>query len=223
MRAYLAAGTIAALVVLGVQPVVWGQQQQGGETTGRSSVAEAALGDTEASMFSDLGEMTRMADLESGDVVGASVEDARNAMTAVGARRADQATGASASPFGAGRGGQQTRRPGGRTGYGSRSRTTEIRARLRVGFSVVRPAPAQLSSRLVGRLEKSRWIHAQSPMEVAIEKGTAILRGAVATEHDRVLAERIARLEPGVRRVENQLTVTEPPASPSPSDQPTVQ
>ena len=64
------------------------------------------------------------------------------------------------------------------------------------------------------RLEKSSWIDAHS-LEVAFEQGTAILRGVVATEHDRGLAERMTKLEPGVRRVENLLTLA--PASESPS------
>lgn len=216
MRTYLVAGTIAALVLIS-QPAARGQQSSG--TGNQATVAEAALGQSGQSMFSEFGQMERLEDMGADDVVGASVEDARNAMIATGAQRAGQSAGG-ASPFGAGRGGQ-TRRPSARTNYGSRRRTTEIRAKLRVGFSVVRTAPAQLGSRLAGRLEKSSWIQTHSAVEVAVEKGTAILRGAVATEHDRVLAERIARLEPGVRRVENQLTVAE--SSPSPSDQPTVQ
>ena len=161
--------------------------------------------------------------LESGGFVGAGVEDVRRAMEATGARRAGQPTDMGQSPFGAGAGGPQTRRSTGRGGFGSRGRTTEIRARLRIGFSMIRPAPAQLGSRLSGRLERSSWLQAQTPMEVTIEKGTAILRGTVATEHDRMLAGRIARLEPGVRQVENQLTVAESPASPSPSDEPAMQ
>ena len=52
-------------------------------------------------------------------------------------------------------------------------------------------------------------------MEVTIEGATAILRGVVATEHDRVLAERVAKLEPGVRQVENLLTLAPPSESPS--------
>lgn len=35
----------------------------------------------------------------------------------------------------------------------------------------------------------------------------AVLRGTVATEHDRALAERLASLEPGVSRVQNLLTI----------------
>ena len=69
------------------------------------------------------------------------------------------------------------------------------------------------------RLEKSSWIQTRSPMEVSIEKGVATLRGVVATEDDRRLAERLARLEPRIRRIDNQLTVAGPgesaPGSPT--------
>ena len=44
---------------------------------------------------------------------------------------------------------------------------------------------------------------------------SAILRGEVATEHDRVLAAELLRLEPGVGQVQNQLTVS----SQAPSNQ----
>jgi osmotically-inducible protein OsmY len=39
---------------------------------------------------------------------------------------------------------------------------------------------------------------------------TVILQGQVATERDRSLAERMARFEPGVDRVVNELVVTSP-------------
>ena len=221
MRTYFTAGTIAALVVLGFGPVVWGQQSQGGgSTTTSAGPTGTAPGGSEFGRI-EFGRMTRMEDLQSGEVVGADIQDARDAMMATGAQRAGQTGQAGLSPFGSGRGFQQTRRPVSRTGYGSRRTTGQIRARIRVGFSVVRPAPAQLSSRLAQRLEKSSWLDAQSPIEVAFEQGTAILRGVVATEHDRVLAERMARLEPGIRQVENQLTLVQPTTPPA--TQPTVQ
>jgi osmotically-inducible protein OsmY len=56
-------------------------------------------------------------------------------------------------------------------------------------------------------------------MEVSIENGVATLRGVVATDDDRRLAERLARLEPGIRRIDNQLTLAAPgesrPGSPT--------
>ena len=215
MRTYFTAGTIAALVVFGFGPVVWGQQSQGGGSTSTSSGSTGtAPGGSEFGRI-EFGRMSRMQDVQSGEFVGADIQDARDAMTATGAQRAGQTGQGGLSPFGSGRGFQQTRRPGSRTGYGSRRTTGQIRARLRVGFSVVRPAPAQLGSRLAQRLEKSSWIDVHSPIEVAFEQGTAILRGVVATEHDRVLAERATKLEPGVRQDENLLTLA--PASESPS------
>ncbi|MGE0537977.1 MAG: hypothetical protein AB7O68_23640 [Pirellulales bacterium] len=48
---------------------------------------------------------------------------------------------------------------------------------------------------------------------------TAILEGVVASEHDRLLAAELARLEPGVSAVENRLRLAaplpEPDAGPS--------
>ena len=87
-------------------------------------------------------------------------------------------------------------------------------------FSVAPPATAQLGSALATRIEISSRIQTRSPVDVSIGSGTAILRGVVATEHDRVLAEWLARLEPGIRRVDNQLTVAPPAAGPA--EQPTT-
>ena len=42
---------------------------------------------------------------------------------------------------------------------------------------------------------------------VALDGQTATLRGVVASEYDRLVAEKMALLEPGVARVENQLRV----------------
>ena len=78
---------------------------------------------------------------------------------------------------------------------------------MRVGFRAqpaIRPTTA---AALATRLERSRWIQSQSPIEVEIESGTAILRGVVATEHDRALAERAALLEAGIWTVKNELVV----------------
>ena len=53
------------------------------------------------------------------------------------------------------------------------------------------------------------------PLEVTIRQETAILRGVVATQRDRLLAGHLARFEPGVREVKNELTVDA--AAPGPS------
>ena len=69
-------------------------------------------------------------------------------------------------------------------------------------------------------MERSSWIQNRSPLEVSIDQGTATLRGVVATEHDRVLAERLALLEGGIRQVENLLEIESP--SPGAEDAPAL-
>lgn len=90
----------------------------------------------------------------------------------------------------------------------------QVRIVLQLGFTppksgTIAPSrtPQAVASRLAERMEKSSWIQNQSPLEVSIDDGTATLRGVVATEHDRLLAERLALLEGGVRKVENQLKI----------------
>jgi len=98
-------------------------------------------------------------------------------------------------------------------GRQSRQRN-EVRVVLQLGFTPPRRgaiAPSRaldaVASRLAERMERSSWIQNRSQMEVTIDEGTATLRGVVSTEHDRVLAERLALLEGGIRRVENLLEV----------------
>lgn len=110
---------------------------------------------------------------------------------------------------------------GGRTsvnqgGRGNRQKD-EIRVVLRLGFTPPKPssvaprlASDAVASRLANRMEQSSWIQNRSPLKVSIDQGTATLRGVVATEHDRVLAERLALLEGGIRRVENLLEIESP-------------
>jgi hypothetical protein len=69
---------------------------------------------------------------------------------------------------------------------------------------------------LAQRLQRVLQSGMQSPLEVVVENETATLRGEVATAHDRLLAEHIARFEPGVRFVRNELTVAEPTPQPAP-------
>ena len=93
----------------------------------------------------------------------------------------------------------------------------EVRTALAVGFEQAPANALQVSSRVAARLEKAATrIQFQSAPQVSVQDGTATLRGVVATEHDRVLAEQLVRLEAGISRVKNELTLP-PPASPSPA------
>jgi hypothetical protein len=56
-------------------------------------------------------------------------------------------------------------------------------------------------------IRRNTRIQRLSPITVRLERETAILRGRVATEHDRQLVELLTRFEPGIWEVRNELTV----------------
>jgi hypothetical protein len=59
-------------------------------------------------------------------------------------------------------------------------------------------------------IRRNTRIQKLSPITVRLERETAILRGRVATEHDRQLVELLTRFEPGIWQVRNELTVGDP-------------
>ncbi len=72
------------------------------------------------------------------------------------------------------------------------------------------PEPSQVSSTIAERLVALPALHWRAPAQVEIQGRTAILRGVVATEHDRDLAARVVRLEATVDQVENLIVVGAP-------------
>jgi hypothetical protein len=90
-----------------------------------------------------------------------------------------------------------------------------VRVRLVVKFQARRPALVpHVSAPRVTRL----WaLGGVEGARIELEGATAVLTGTVATPDARLLAEKLASLEPGVRRVENRLVVTERIAQPNPA------
>ena len=60
---------------------------------------------------------------------------------------------------------------------------------------------------VIRRLNAPNGIKSRTPVEVTVQGQTATLRGIVSSEHDRVLAEQLVRLEPGIWEVNNELTL----------------
>jgi hypothetical protein len=89
---------------------------------------------------------------------------------------------------------------------GQQRARTPIRIGLKLGF---RPAPASPTSvaAFQSRLADLPGIRFMGPAEVTLEGRTAVLRGTVASEEDRELAEALARMEPDVQTVRNELVV----------------
>jgi hypothetical protein len=148
-------------------------------------------------------------DQRPGQFVGADSRDVREVMDALGFdRNVDR--GSSSGPSQRGR-----NRPGGANRRGSDGRSggdrENVRSSVHVAFDYPRTMSGQVGAALARRLERSVRIRTLSAMEVRVRDGTATLRGVVATQHDRDLAERLARLEAGIWHVNNELVVAQGP------------
>jgi hypothetical protein len=97
-----------------------------------------------------------------------------------------------------------------------RSRSGVYEPRLSVAFDVARPPEEAVAQDLTRLLQSSPAFQSTSRIEVSVADGIATLRGEVASERDRSLAERLVLFEPGIDSVQNELKVR--PASRSPAD-----
>jgi len=83
-----------------------------------------------------------------------------------------------------------------------------IRAPLRIGFELV--GSANVSVDFTNRLERIPQMRSAGDINVRMIGRTAVLTGTVDSESSRTLAESLARLEPGISAVRNELTVGTP-------------
>src|SRR5262245_39024837 len=84
---------------------------------------------------------------------------------------------------------------------------SQFRVPLRLGFQPTAGANTAPLPKLNTAFTKVSGLTKLGPIEATLEGTTAVLRGRVATEADRQLAEGLARLEPGVGAVRNELVV----------------
>jgi BON domain len=89
---------------------------------------------------------------------------------------------------------------------GSRGQN-QIRVPLRLGFQPPAIAAPRFNTSSSDRLAKTSSLQRVGAINVSLEGRTAILRGTVASESDRQLAASLARLEPEVLVVQNELVV----------------
>lgn len=95
-------------------------------------------------------------------------------------------------------------------------RSTEMyRPRLSIGFNFTRQTPQDTSLAARNQLRTSHAIHSTAAIEVSIAGRTATVRGAVASEHERKLAELLLLFEPGISEVTNELEVKPPDPRPA--------
>lgn len=93
-----------------------------------------------------------------------------------------------------------------------------VRIQLKVAFEhpamPVGAVPASVSTRLT----KIAEMKGLPVPEAAYENGVVTLTGVAPSASDRLLMEKLVSLEPGVKRVENQMTVAESIAAPTPQE-----
>jgi len=95
-----------------------------------------------------------------------------------------------------------------------RTRSGMYEPRLSIGFDVTRPTEEVIAENLARLLAASPGFPSTSRIEVSVEDATATLRGEVASERDRTLAERLILFEPGIDSVRNELKVKRPSSIP---------
>ena len=112
---------------------------------------------------------------------------------------------------GMGRGGMGGMGRGGMGGMGGNNNDprSQLRIPMRIGF--IRPAIdyVQVSAAIQTRLTKIPTLAAANNVNVVLSDGIATLTGSVGSQRDRSIIERLMMLEPGVRTVQNELSVTE--------------
>jgi osmotically-inducible protein OsmY len=89
------------------------------------------------------------------------------------------------------------------------------RPKLTVAFDLPAMSGQTVSSAVAQRLKTVPGLQATSPLAVSVEGRIATLRGEVASERDRALAQQLVLFEPGIDEVHNLLTVKPPRAAPS--------
>lgn len=72
------------------------------------------------------------------------------------------------------------------------------------------PEPSAVEASLQRHLRELPGVRWTSPLEVTVDGRTAILRGAVASERDRELAEALVQFEPGISEIQNDLEIRSP-------------
>jgi len=107
-------------------------------------------------------------------------------------------------------------------GFGGTSTSKTIRPALVLGFTPLpRPAPVidqnvtrrlEMLTARVDRLADTRPDFASVSFNVSGD-GVAVLQGSVPTESASRLAANLLRMEPGIRKVQNNLTVAQAPAA----------
>ena len=106
---------------------------------------------------------------------------------------------------------QQMNRNQNRNQNQANSTQSKLRIPLKLGFKAVPTNAPRFTAQFEKRIVKLPGLSTLGPITASLEGTTVVLRGKVASEADRQLAEEVAMLEPEVSEVQNELEVSEGP------------
>ena len=98
--------------------------------------------------------------------------------------------------------------------YGNRGTNsqTQLQPAYTLGFIPVPTDYKIVTTALSTRINRVNNIGKLGDIQVNMNEGVAVLRGDVKTEHDRKVAENMARLQPGVKSVRSEISISATPA-----------
>lgn len=194
--------------------------QGGGGTGGTGDLAtDAALSGTsgntggaaEANAFNTLDADMAFSAIDRSDTAGSNVATVGREEDAAGARATTGGLGGLGGLGGGGFGGLGGL--GNLFGFGNaggaQNNQRPIRTRLRSAINVPPTPTAVVQRNAMSRFTSLPSTPALRGVNVVMRDRTAILTGVVKTKSDRRMSELLMRLEPGVKAVENQITVVE--------------
>lgn len=200
-------------------------QQLGGQSLAGQSLDGQSLGNSSGSgrgtgsglgMPSGLDSSTAFSNVQRGTDVGATGQTGRGFSDAsVAPPQAGLIGGTTPGGIGGGRGGL-----GGIGGFGgfgpmadrlggpqSEAPAPAIRTRLQSAIQIQAPSPEAVGRRAMRRLRSLPSQRRLGGVNVSMRGPTAVLQGTVDEPSSRRMSELLLRLEPGVREVDNRLTV----------------
>ncbi|MGV3607396.1 MAG: BON domain-containing protein [Planctomycetaceae bacterium] len=198
----------------------YGGTQQSSRTTGSNTSAMGQSGSMggQGSALGQASSFGASSNRQQGGFVGASSQNARSVGNVMSGQNSGQmgGMGGQMGQFGQGRNNRN-----GQNGFGQQNNNGNkqqpqgvLRVPLKLGFTPTPVVSSTFTATTSARLQKLPALKNQRGVNVAMEGSTVVLRGEVASEADRELAEGLMMLEPEVSAVRNELVVRSAPPAP---------
>jgi hypothetical protein len=195
----------------GASPQSLGQGMTQGMSSGatQSGAGQGGITNTQSQMIQGGGPVNVQAGGSTGFIGQSSANNAQNFYASGQGARGNQNFSALSQLMAKAQQNQFNQQQAQKNARSTQQAQSQFRVPLRLGFQP-QPVPASSIVPYVQRMTKIPGLARLGPIQATLEGRTAVLRGTVASEADRQLAEGLARLEPEVMAVRNELVVGNP-------------